>query len=633
MMDSTMIGFIRTGLARAGAVSAIGRLRPAGRLQVIGLAAALGLVRAGGAAAFPLFDVTNQDQVPQGTELAAPDVHDLRHQLQIVNGLAAPVGGGWTFVPRIDFQEMLTDNVRQQHTPRQWDLVSYLSPGFSLIGDLPRVQMTLSYAPTLAIYMESSSLNSLTQQLDGLATITLVPETLYVDLRAASGVHSIYGGIGGVGTLGAGGATQTAVPVLAGNTAGLTRDNEVQTTSFGISPYLLQNFGAFGAGKVGYSLDVTRSNTLSGFASPPIPTGGTHGQTLLTNEAYAHYQTGEILQFLQNSIDFDATHGQTTTDANGAIIPGVAILNPNGTVTSLSAPPGHSTSDRIIITDRISYVLTRELLLFATGGHEDINYSNQILSGVSLVPGTNGALVPTYSVTTIPATSIHDFTWSLGATWTPNPNSSLTVSYGHQNGFDSFAANGYYQATPRTIVSVSYGSTLGTQLENVQNQLNLAAANGTGTLVNGQTGGTLFGTTNALGVQAGLFRTDTFTLGSTTSLDRDIISFNLLLTKQSTTSTVTTTATSKGFGASWLHQMRPDMLLSAAIYVSTQGQTTFNGINPGDSTSLAATIGWQYQISDTLSASVRYSFIERSSSTAFYDMYQNMLILGISRTF
>ena len=107
------------------------------RLCRMAVAAMLGLARSEGAAAFPLIDPTNLDQVPHGTELAAPDASDLRHQLQIVNGLGAPAGGGWTFVPRVDFQEMLTDNVLDQHSPRQADLVSYFAPGFSLAGDLP----------------------------------------------------------------------------------------------------------------------------------------------------------------------------------------------------------------------------------------------------------------------------------------------------------------------------------------------------------------------------------------------------------------------------------------------------------------------------------------------------------------
>jgi hypothetical protein len=30
---------------------------------------------------------------------------------------------------------------------------------------------------------------------------------------------------------------------------------------------------------------------------------------------------------------------------------------------------------------------------------------------------------------------------------------------------------------------------------------------------------------------------------------------------------------------------------------------------------------------------LRYAFLERSSETAFYNMYQNLIILGFSKTF
>jgi uncharacterized protein (PEP-CTERM system associated) len=335
-------------------------------------------------------------------------------------------------------------------------------------------------------------------------------------------------------------------------------------------------------------------------------------------------------------VDLDAVTGDTTTAANGAIIPGTEFIAPNGSVQALSAPPGHSTSSRIVVSDTVSYAVSHDLVLFATGGHEDIVYSNQTLSGISVTTAANGTQVPGLVFTNVPGQSIHDLIWSLGGTWTPSPDSSLTLSYGHQNGYNSFSANGYYQATARTVLTVSYGSTLGTQLELVQNQLNQAANNGNGTLVNGLTGGTgLFGATNALAAQDGVFRTDTLTLGSNTSLDRDIISFNVLLTKQSTSGTgnTATSGTSQGFNASWLHQMQPDMTVSASLAFSVQGQGTFNGIAPNNSTSIVASLAWQYQISPTVSTSLRYSFLERSSATAFYDMYQNLLILGLSKTF
>src|ERR1700760_328925 len=139
----------------------------------LGVALGFWLLRGGGVLAFPLIDLSNQDQVSQAAEYAVTGAQDQQHLLQIADGLATPPGGGWIFVPRIDVQELLTDNVEEQHSPRQGDLVSYFAPGLNLAGDLPRLQLSLNYAPTLALYAQTSSLDSLTNQLNGLATITL----------------------------------------------------------------------------------------------------------------------------------------------------------------------------------------------------------------------------------------------------------------------------------------------------------------------------------------------------------------------------------------------------------------------------------------------------------------------------
>lgn len=602
------------------------------RLPALGLAAVLLLARTGGVAAFPLLDTITGQPVPQGTELEGPAAQDLQHQLRLVNGLGAPAGGGWTFVPRIDWQEGLTDNVLQVHSPRDADLVTYVAPGIGIAGDLPRVKMTFDFAPTLALYARTSDLNALTEQMNGLGNVTLVPDLAYVDVRAVAGVHNLYGGLGGLGALGspAGAAAtpQTAIPTLAGNGVGLNRNNEVQTTSVGISPYLLRRFGDWGTGRLGDSFNVSRSETLPGFAASPIPTGGANGQTLVSNEESAHFVTGDFLQFFRDSFDVDLIQSQTTTDANGATL-----------ANGLPAQAGVFTSSRMIVTDQVNYALTRTLNVFASGGHEDITYSNQSaqsITGVTYTTGANGQPVPNYTFGNTGPPSIHDLTWSLGATWTPNPDSSLTVSYGHLDGFNSFTANGHYALTPRTMLTVSYGSTLGTQLENVQNQLSLAGTNGTGTLVNGLTGGSLFGGTNALSVEDGVFRITTLAVGSTTTLDRDIISISLLMAKQTSAGGSNgASLDSKTVNLSWLHQMRPDMTVSAALSyaIEDQGAGALPASNPGDSTSIAAGVAWQWQLSDTLSASLRYSFFERQSSVTIYQLSENLIILGISKRF
>jgi hypothetical protein len=133
-----------------------------------------------------------------------------------------------------------------------------------------------------------------------------------------------------------------------------------------------------------------------------------------------------------------------------------------------------------------------------------------------------------------------------------------------------------------------------------------------------------------------VFRTDTLTVGSQTTLDRDLISINLLLAKQTSSGTANTTSSqSKSFNVSWVHQMNPDMTVSAAISYAIQDQSvgTLSINNPGNNNSIYASLAWQWQISETLSGSVRYSFLQRHSQAVVYDLYENMLILGLSKRF
>jgi opacity protein-like surface antigen len=75
------------------------------------------------------------------------------------------------------------------------------------------------------------------------------------------------------------------------------------------------------------------------------------------------------------------------------------------------------------------------------------------------------------------------------------------------------------------------------------------------------------------------------------------------------------------------------MTVSGSIAFSTQEQAAFGGLNTNNNSSFVATAAWQYQISDTVSVNLRYSYLQRQSGTAAFDMYQNLLILGITKTF
>lgn len=576
-----------------------------------GLMLAILAGRAGSALAFPTLGSDVSDAVPEGTELSPSETQDLQHQLLLSNGLVAPSSGGWTIIPRIDMQEMLTDNAEQVRSPRVSDLVTYIAPGIGIAGDLPRIQVTLDYSPVVTDYARTSKLNTLTQQLSALSNVTLLPDSAYVDLRATSGVSSIFaGGASGLGGIGIAPSATNGGP--AGNSIGLTKNNEAQTSNFSVSPYLVRRFGDWGTGRIGYSGSMTETDTLSGFASPPFPTGGTNASRMLANEENANFVSGDALEFLQDTVSADMVQSKTTT--------GAAFQQ---AVASTGQTPSNNvlTSVRNMFSNQVSYQLTQNISVFASGGYEDIEYSSQ------------------------GAPRIRDLTWSFGST-VIGPNTNLTVSYGHQYGFNSLSVTGRYSVTPRTGVFVNYSSTLGTQLEQVQNQLNSVTVGPgggvymtgpNGVLINPATGQPL----TAFGVEDGIFKTTTLDLGAQTSLDRDNFGATIMLSKQSSAMASRTSTGTESDGTSlsvtWTHQMRPDMTLNALLaYTLTTQPSAASAVtqsSTGRSTTLSASLMWQWQLSDRTSASIRYAYYERSSAYTLYDMYANMLILGITKRF
>ena len=206
---------------------------PLGTALRLILAAAAGCKLLSSAAlAFPATDADNPSVFSNPPE---PAVSDLRHQLQLQSGFgAAASGGGWTFTPRIMGEEFYTDNVLQSPTDRRWDMVTLVTPGITIYGDLPNTQVRLSYAPQFRLDATTPQENSVTQQLIGTGQFTIVPDAFYVDARAFAGAAPAFGGFNGFGTSL---TPQFGTPGQSLGLEGLSKQNRTQNSSFSLTPY------------------------------------------------------------------------------------------------------------------------------------------------------------------------------------------------------------------------------------------------------------------------------------------------------------------------------------------------------------------------------------------------------------
>jgi uncharacterized protein (PEP-CTERM system associated) len=203
------------------------------------------------------------------------------------------------------------------------------------------------------------------------------------------------------------------------------------------------------------------------------------------------------------------------------------------------------------------------------------------------------------------------------------------------------------------MLTFGYTNYVGTQLENLQNQLNNVVAGANGQFQNAQNGGPAFVATNALGVQNGVFRFNTATASWETDWERDTLNLTVSWSEQTSLTPALTgelatfnpatgqfiispvTTTTSGPSSvvtigtlSWTHEMSPDLLLTSSAsysYIRRSG-----GLNDS---SVSTAIALQYILSASTTATVSYSFFDRVSKIPGYSLYENILLLGITKQF
>jgi hypothetical protein len=78
----------------------------------------------------------------------------------------------------------------------------------------------------------------------------------------------------------------------------------------------------------------------------------------------------------------------------------------------------------------------------------------------------------------------------------------------------------------------------------------------------------------------------------------------------------------------WVHQFSEALTMNSSVSYSTS-QTS----GAGTQQSLAASVSMQYLLSETLAANVRYSYFDRMSATPGQGIFQNLVIVGLTKQF
>ena len=518
--------------------------------------------------------------------LAGSDVRlgDLR---ALVTGLgAAPAPPhALTLTTSIGVQELATDNVLQVSNPKRSDFVTLITPTIAIDGQTSRLSANLYYSPTAQIYARTSQQNQVAQNFGGQALVTVVPDLFYVDLRGSGSQQS----------------SNNSTPQASTNSPFLSNNNRSQDTTLEVSPYLTHRFGGDLTAKVGYVGSYSSQTNGSGFNNNNGFNNGANfnspffnnafnqnfaDQTTWTNEEYATFTTGENFGRFNDSLRLDASQSVGTGILDGA--------------------------RRTTAIDYFSYAINRKVALLGSGGYEDIKY--------------NG----------VPPIVINDAVWSGGVRLTPNEVSTLTVSYGHKDGFNSASMTAAYSLTARTRVFANYSEGLTTTTEEQQDNLENASVDQYGNTLDAITGAPLMISDSLLGQQDSLYRLKQFTATIVTALNRDTIS--LALESESRTIVSSQAGSNQGnfsdegssANLTWTHELTPVMSASAnLLYATTTTKTTPSTTQQ----SVSAGVQTSYAFSPSLTGNAQYYVMRNSSNIPQGSYVANVILVGLRKNF
>ena len=374
------------------------------------------------------------------------------------------------------------------------------------------------------------------------------------------------------------------------STASISRSDSVQTTTFMISPSAVHEFSDYGTARAGASLSETLSDSMAAVTTASPFNAPYSNAPMTSKEAHASFRTGDILGLTAAELHTSMSQ----KDGGGA------LRNSSRSSTALDV-------DRYI---------NRDWTLLTSFGVEEIRY---------------GGLTPR---------RFSNATWSGGARWVPNADSTITVKYGRHDSAISLTADASYAITSRIKLGATYSEGISTGQEDAQNALTNSKLNNTGVFIDPTTGLPIYGNNNFFGANGNsAYRYKRASATASLLYDRDVYTVGLRSEDQSliSASSVSAPGGSSGIYADLAvqHDLNPNMKGSAFVEA---GQRTTPGAAIGPRVSAAQnslSIGGSltFILSESLTGRLNYTFSSTTSQTAALNRTSNLALLGVHKTF
>jgi hypothetical protein len=485
--------------------------------------------------------------------------------------------------PSVSLGETFTDNVNYVHSPRTFAAITQLGAGASVSVDTPRLQAVATGSGTGSLYLpgSNSTLNQIYGSLYANGHGTIYPDLFYVDAQSSITQSSTLPGFGFQ------------------NLSTLPRNQQTQQFITNISPYLIKSFGPWADTMLRYTFSSSNygGNTVI-TASPSTPGLNNLASTTL-NEGTFIAVTGENFQNLVARFTADAAQ------LNGSFL---------------------NQSTQVNAYNDLQYNFTPMIAALGRAGYQNQSY-----------PGS-------------PAATFAGATWLAGGrvgTVGPDQPAYVALQYGRQQGVLGFTGSSQVNITPSMVFSANLVQGVGSQGQFFASNLANSTLSPSGGIVNQSTGLPVALSSPGLGISNNVYRQHLFTAGLSDSLPPNYYSlYGSYIEQQSLSTTVGVPTKSLGINFTYSRDIRPDASGYASLgFVNSvnsptvvPGTTTVNFNQRTNSDNVNATLGINYVLARTLTASIVYNFYYQTNGTVLAggrngDVFVNQLQLLLSKTF
>jgi uncharacterized protein (PEP-CTERM system associated) len=454
-----------------------------------------------------------------------------------------------------------------------------INPSIGGMLDLNRIQASANYAPSLQFYNADSHANTVSHSLSANAVATLVPDTVFVSAnafatQASTSQLSAYNGVN----------------TTAGN-------NQTQTYSFSVNPYVVHQFGSLASVQAGYALsdsffDNSRQSSFNnaGATAPNSNTG--------VQREYMNVTSGSDFEILNHAVKLDAEQ----------------FFGDNS----------RSTGHRNTADYTLTYAVNRFLAVLGTIGYEDLSYAATTYRGAQV---SNPY-------------AVRGLTGAGGVKFTPNNDSTLSVSYGHYDGGNQLSANGTLHATSRItlVANTSTGiTTNGQDLANFAASTNFGP-DGTGRSSTGAPVAYALGTSAA---NTAPYRLTRSSLNAIYALERDSFAASFTYSEQNNvtgnTTAIGASSTSTLGSVSWQHQASEDISLTASANYGQQHTAAYTGSASRNTPVVGGLVRLTNALTETLMLDVEYIYAHQQVFTALNTQNKvesmNEVLFGLTKRF